>query len=78
MAVWPNPARNVINIDNVGAKTSIPAKAQLYNLSGKLSMEKVLQQGVNSIDISSLPAGAYIVKANTNTGDMFIQKIIKQ
>ncbi|MEJ0106219.1 MAG: T9SS type A sorting domain-containing protein [Bacteroidota bacterium] len=51
---------------------------QVYDLAGKLSLQTALQQGVNSIDISSLPPGAYIVKANTNTRDMFTQKIIKQ
>ena len=78
LAVWPNPARNVINVENEGSKSNVIAKAQVYDLSGKLSMEKQLQQGLNSIDISFLAPGAYIIKANTNKGDSFTQKIIKQ
>ncbi|MBS1608634.1 MAG: T9SS type A sorting domain-containing protein [Bacteroidetes bacterium] len=78
LAIWPNPARNIINIDNEGPKTNIAAKTQIYSLSGTLNMEKKLQQGLNTIDISTLPAGAYIVKSNNNRGDCFTQKIIKQ
>jgi hypothetical protein len=78
LAIWPNPARNMINIANDGDKDGSIAKTQLFNLSGKLSMEKQLQKGLNSIDISSLAPGAYIVKTNTNKGDSFTQKIIKQ
>jgi hypothetical protein len=77
-ALWPNPARNTINISNQGPNSNSIAKAQLFNLSGKLAMEKQLQQGVNAIDISSLAPGAYIVKTNTSKGDSFTQKIIKQ
>jgi hypothetical protein len=78
MAVWPNPAKNNINIDNKNTKTDMVSKAQLFDFSGRMSMEKQLQPGVNSIDISSLPAGTYLVKANINNGNSFIQKIIKQ
>jgi len=75
--MWPNPAKNVININNDGSNNEY-AKAQIYNLAGNLSLEKKLNDGINTIDISSLPAGAYIVKANTNAGSSFTQKIIIQ
>jgi hypothetical protein len=76
--VWPNPARNTLNIDNQDINSSGTAKAWLYNLSGKLAMERKLQQGINAIDISSLAPGAYIVKSNNSRGDSFTRKIIKQ
>jgi hypothetical protein len=78
LAAWPNPAKDVININNTGIKLNDGAKAQVYNLSGKLTLQKQLQQGINTIDISALPAGAYIVKADLNAGNTFVQKIIKQ
>ena len=77
ISMWPNPAKNVININNDGSNNEY-AKAQIYNLAGNLSLEKKLNDGINTIDISSLPAGAYIVKANTNAGSSFTQKIIIQ
>ncbi|MGC4036211.1 MAG: T9SS type A sorting domain-containing protein [Chitinophagaceae bacterium] len=75
-AVWPNPARNTINIDNNVAGNST-ATVNFYDLSGKLNMQKQLQTGVNAIDISMLPAGNYIAKVNTDNGNSFTQKIIK-
>lgn len=78
ISMWPNPAKNVININNEGSNNSEYTNAQIYNLSGNLSLEKKLSEGLNAIDISSLPTGAYIVKANTTAGSSFTQKIIKQ
>ncbi len=76
--MWPNPAKNVININNDGSNSGKYSTAQIYNLSGNLSLEKKLTEGLNTIDISNLPAGAYIVKAFNNAGNFYTQKIIKQ
>jgi hypothetical protein len=78
LSMWPNPAKNVININNDGSNSGKYSTAQIYNLSGNLSLEKKLTEGLNTIDISNLPAGAYIVKAFNNAGNFYTQKIIKQ
>lgn len=62
--LYPNPATNFIKINNKN-KTGL-VQVQIYSASGEL-----VKQGkypTNSeINISDLPAGVYIVKANENT-----------
>lgn len=64
--VYPNPARNVINID--GTNISI---VEMYNLVG----EKVLSSiNKNSIDVSSLDKGIYFIKIKQGE-NIFTKKI---
>ena len=64
--VYPNPARNVINID--GANISA---VEMYNLVG----EKVLSAfNKNTIDVSSLDKGIYFVKIKQGE-NIFTKKI---
>ena len=51
--IYPNPAKNQINISIVGLKN-------IYNLSGKL----LLSTNENVIDVSMLKAGVYFINTN--------------
>ena len=54
-----------------------PLRAQLYDITGRLVMEKTAYQNNFKIDISSLQKGVYTFKLyNTYDVEMQIEKII--
>jgi hypothetical protein len=70
LIIYPNPTNSILNIDGV-----TPEQIYLYNMEGRLVMPVI--SNANSLDISSLPPGVYIL-------DMIVEeqhlreKIIKQ
>jgi hypothetical protein len=75
-AVYPNPAKNFVIIDN----PSIDAKVlnySIYNSVGQLNLTGETKNLTdNKIDVSTLTTGAYILKFNTNTNS-YNSKFIK-
>ncbi|HLK27676.1 MAG TPA: T9SS type A sorting domain-containing protein [Puia sp.] len=72
--VWPNPAKDVIKIQN----NNDFSVARIYNQSGSLISEARLKSGTNTINVSSLSFGAYIVNVKDANGKSYNQKFIKQ
>ncbi|MBR1565018.1 MAG: S8 family peptidase [Paludibacteraceae bacterium] len=66
----PNPATNVLNVESAEELSSIT----IYTLSG----QPVLQTTDTEINVSAFPAGMYIVRAITTTGEQLQSKFIKQ
>jgi len=71
--IYPNPATTEVNIHlNVPA-----AQLALYTVSGQFLLEKQIQQGNNTLDVSSLSAGLYIATIitadSTSTKKLVIQ-----
>ncbi len=61
--VYPNPAQNILHLDM--ATRSQAVTVYILNHLGQLTQEETLQgQGTYNIDISSLPAGSYILRLN--------------
>jgi hypothetical protein len=64
--IYPNPARNSATL-KIDSKESAEILAVLYNSLGQLVLQKeaVLQPGRNNValDISAMPAGIYVLKA---------------
>ncbi len=58
ITVYPNPAYETINIDRV--KTE--ATYRILNITGIIEQSGTLNQGNNSISISTLPAGVYVLE----------------
>jgi len=69
-SVYPNPTRNIINIDSF-AKVN---KVSIYNIDGK----KLQEESSSKIDLSKLPSGNYLVKIDFADGKSETQKVIKQ
>ncbi|WP_297334367.1 T9SS type A sorting domain-containing protein [Flavobacterium sp.] len=71
LTVYPNPASDVvtISIDNAPA-----ASVAVYSLTG----QKVLQGSTGQLNIASLSAGMYLIKAETAEGKSASQKLIKK
>ncbi len=72
--IWPNPARDAIKIQNNSSYTI----ARIYSQSGSLVNETRLQAGTNTINVSSLTFGAYIVNVKDANGANYNQKFIKE
>jgi len=69
LKVWPVPAR-----DNLFVPFAEPLEGamllQLFNLSGRVMISQLAAPGEIKLDISSLSAGMYILRATTNEKDV--------
>lgn len=78
--VYPNPARNQINV-NLSDISDALEKLAVYDLSGRLMSSQVYSGGVRSvtenIDISSFSSGIYLIEVTTGNG-RFYQKVCKE
>lgn len=72
-SMYPNPATNRLNIS---AKETIQ-NADIFNVLGKKVMSLEINKTTESIDVSSLNSGIYLVKYNVN-GTTGTAKFIKQ
>ena len=73
IAIHPNPAEKVININS---PINLVGKiATIFNIEGKRMMNLKLEQ--HSIDVSSLSQGTYILRLESE-GKVFTQQFIKR
>ena len=65
VSVWPNPFRNTLNLESPVAIRNL----ELYSLDGK-KLKEIETGGTNSfeLDMSSLPAGTYLLRIGTASG----------
>lgn len=78
VSVTPNPATDLVRIVNADGSDKYYVKATIYDLGGKLMMEKKIDGHSNMVSIKELPAGIYLMRAQGDNGTFFTQKIIKQ
>ncbi|MCG2611426.1 T9SS type A sorting domain-containing protein [Flavobacterium sp. SM15] len=65
-AVYPNPVNNVLNIET---KQTIEVRSiNIYNTLGQLVLVVPNAQNVSNVDVSSLLAGNYFIKINSDKG----------
>ena len=67
--IWPNPASEIIHINNKSLFLKV------YSLDGKLVLSS---EASDSIDISGLPNGCYLLKAILTDGKQKVQKFVKK
>lgn len=67
---YPNPAQNQLQLNYSGKQNTL---IQIYDTKGKLRLEKTIVPGSNTLDLSSLSAGLYVLQA-----EGFSQKVIVQ
>jgi len=58
MKVYPNPATNIISIENV-----TDGEITVLNVNGATVVRGQVKGGKAAIDVSKLPAGMYIVRS---------------
>lgn len=67
-AVYPNPVKSVLNLDNL-------RDAQLIDAKGRVILNA---QNEATIQMEQMKPGVYYLKAKTKSGEVFSQKIIKE
>ncbi|ALO15949.1 Ycf48-like protein [Salinivirga cyanobacteriivorans] len=72
--IYPNPAHDRINI-KLNSNISI-SELLIYKINGQQVLSKSLNQDLNSIDVSALPGGTYIIRIR-NSSTTFNQLFIK-
>ena len=72
--IWPNPATDFVVITT---DASVIKSAEIFTVAGKHVLGKNNLTSGESINISSLPAGIYLLRLTTDEG-VSCKKIIKQ
>jgi len=72
--IYPNPARSVITIDY---KENERLHLSVYSMNGALILPGIIDKAANTIDISSLPEGIYLMELKGSRG-MIGQEFIKK
>ena len=57
--VYPNPAENYVMIESIKE-----AEVSIYSINGQMVSSQTINEGTNTIDVSSLKAGMYFMKVN--------------
>ncbi len=70
ISLYPNPVKNILNIDNL-----IVGSCIIYNTQGKIVKE--INKLSNQIDVSNLSSGIYLIKI-TSDEKIITRKIIKE
>ena len=75
ISVYPNPANDYI-IFHRQYETSSLGKLEIYDLTGKMMMQRTLDQTNQRIDISNLPEGLYFYKLKSDHSILHSGKIV--
>jgi hypothetical protein len=71
ISLYPNPAKDVINISS----SSAIQKIEVYDMLGKQVLSK---NNVSQVGVESLGSGAYFIKADLENGSSVVKKFIKE
>jgi hypothetical protein len=71
LQVYPNPAT-----DRVFVNVTEPTDIAVYNIAGKVVIQKRVNSSREPIHLSNLPAGLYLIRSMNHSG--FAKKLIKQ
>ena len=58
---YPNPAMNLINFKNLPEQ---PTRLTIYNVLGEVVFENEVSSSNNTVDLSKLSTGSYIIRVN--------------
>jgi len=73
VSIYPNPTTGVLNIS---AENLSQIQMEILNLSGKVVLNYMTTP--NTVDISGLPSGIYLVRLIDENGQSNLKKILKQ
>jgi len=60
--LYPNPTDGILNVEVDRLPEGMQARFSIYNLSGKLLLDKNSPSGYETLDLTSQPAGTYILQ----------------
>lgn len=72
ITIYPNPSTGIFNI-----VSQQNASVEIYDLLGKLIYNQSLANGTNSIDISNVNTGVYLLRVTDANGNSETHKLIK-
>jgi hypothetical protein len=72
--IYPNPVSSTLNIQ---LEEQMPATIKITDLTGREVRSEVLLIGNSRLDVSTLPAGIYLIQLKTTKGTT-MQKVVKQ
>ena len=76
-SIYPNPAKNNISF-SIESIFNSSLFIRLYSLTGQIMIEKELNSENNTLNISTLSKGCYIVEFDNKIGGLIREKLIKE
>lgn len=73
--IYPNPAKNIVSIELQHTKFS---KFSVFNLLGVCVIHQSVSNQINTIDISNLSKGIYMIELSNEQGSIYLQKLVKE
>lgn len=77
LSVYPNPAYATVTI-KAGADWKAGDQLSIFNAQGKVILRQAYKGQAQSLNISTLPAGIYLVQVANTTGQTANQQLIKK
>lgn len=74
--VFPNPAKNVVNINLTGYTGK--SVVSMFDVNGRAVLQREVNTVNTQLDISALPAGVYMMRIKNGAKEVNMTKIIKQ
>jgi hypothetical protein len=74
--VYPNPAKDILNISTPGFAGL--NEVRVFNGNGKIVLTKRVTGAVSQLNIAALPAGIYMVKIINSKSEVYSVKLIKE
>jgi hypothetical protein len=78
LVIYPNPVKDKLTIRYASNSLQLTGAVVIRNTEGKAVMQTVVSNGSKSIDVSSLASGIYFLSLTTNTGQVLMDKFVKQ
>ncbi len=75
-SIYPNPTKEFLNISVKTNATETFKSAQIFDLSGRVVMNTVLES--TKINIATLQSGTYLLVLENQNGKSFTQKFVKE
>lgn len=75
VAVYPNPCREQLHLRYIPART---AQAEVLDATGRVVLRQRVQDPTPSLNTTNLPAGLYLLRLTTPTGDMSQARFVRE
>lgn len=77
VSIFPNPTKNILSLDCSNLAYDSSTEINIYDLQGKMVMSKFRTENpINTIDISALQNGFYILKIQTKNTTQLTKKFV--
>jgi hypothetical protein len=76
LSLWPQPANNVLHLENLPDNTSRLSTLTVYDMSGRLAMKRTIGNQ-DELEVSNLPSGLYVLKLNDGKNHVAKKLVIR-